>query len=170
MKKIAVYAGSFDPFTLGHLDVLSKVRGLFDEVHVVVADNRKKQSLFSSGERKNLIRATLEAAGILNSCRVEATETLVADYCQTVKASHIVRGLRAVSDFDGEFSLAVMNRRLNTELTTIHIMADEKYFFLSSSLVKELAGFGRSVDDYVSPAVAAALKTKFSSLRKDSSK
>ncbi len=164
-KKIAVYAGSFDPITLGHLDVAEKVRSLFDEIHIVVADNRQKKTLFTANERVKFIQDSLEHRGMTKTFHVASTEGLVVDYCRLNHASHLIRGLRAVSDFESEFSLAVMNRRLESGVTTVHVMADEKYFFLSSSLVKEVAGFGRSVDDFVTPTVAAALKTRFNQLR-----
>jgi len=161
MKRIAVYAGSFDPFTLGHLDVVHKVRGLFDELYLLIADNPKKKPLFTVDERRRLIQETLNGSGLESFVRVESTQSLVVDFCEKIEATHLVRGLRAVSDFDGEFSLTLMNRRLSPKLMTIHIMADEKYFFLSSSLVKEIAAFGRSVDDYVSAPVARAIAQKF---------
>lgn len=160
MKRIAVYAGSFDPFTLGHLDVVHKVRSLFDELQLVIADNPKKKPLFSVKERREQIQETLKQEKLAKFCKVGATQSLVVDFCEEIGAQYLVRGLRAVSDFDGEFSLAVMNRRINQSLTTIHIMADEKYFFLSSSLVKEVASFGRSVEDYVSQPIANAVAKK----------
>jgi pantetheine-phosphate adenylyltransferase len=160
MKRVAVYAGSFDPFTLGHLDVVQKVRSLFDELHLVIADNPKKTPLFTVAERRQQILETLKLESLDRFCRIGAAEGLVVDFCSEIGAQYLVRGLRAVSDFDGEFSLAVMNRRISASLTTIHIMADEKYFFLSSSLVKEVAGFGRSVEDYVSKPVAEAMIKK----------
>jgi pantetheine-phosphate adenylyltransferase len=162
MKRIAVYAGSFDPFTLGHLDVVYKVKSLFDELHLVIADNPKKKPLFTASERQSMIEETLRSESLAKFCRVHATDRLVVDFCDEIGASYLVRGLRAVSDFEGEFSLAVMNRRINASLSTIHVMADEKYFFLSSSLVKEVAGFGRSVDDFVSKPIAKALAKKMS--------
>jgi pantetheine-phosphate adenylyltransferase len=163
MKRVAVYAGSFDPFTFGHLDVVQKVRSLFDELILLVADNPKKQPLFAAAERVSLIQESLKIEGLSDFCRTEATTSLVVDFCEKNHVKYLVRGLRAVSDFEGEFSLAVMNRRLSSALTTIHIMADEKYFFLSSSLVKEVASFGRPLEELLPRPVVRALAQKLKS-------
>jgi pantetheine-phosphate adenylyltransferase len=174
MKQIAVYAGSFDPFTNGHLDIVKRVQPLFDTVHMVVAVNPRKATLFSAQERVNLIQSTLDHELPKQSFVVSAHEGLIVDYCKDLGAKVMVRGLRALSDFESELQMSSMNRKLNSNIETLHMMTDEKFFFLSSTLVKEIAAFAGPLSDIVPKFVEQALRQKFPhadrNSRKDSSK
>jgi pantetheine-phosphate adenylyltransferase len=160
MKSVAVYAGTFDPPTLGHLDVLMRVAPLFDRVHVVVAHNHKKKSLFSSDERVALIEASLKELKAPKNIDVDKHEGLTIDYCRKKKARVMIRGLRAVSDFESELQMAMMNRRIRDDIETLHVMTAEKFLFLSSSLIKEVFASGASVDGLVPKCVARELERK----------
>jgi pantetheine-phosphate adenylyltransferase len=158
MSKIAVYPGSFDPITNGHLDVISRAAQMFDRVIVAVARNPEKQPLFDVAERVALAR---QAVVKLGNVTVEDFEGLLVKYARRKRASVVVRGLRAVSDFEFEFQMALMNRRLDAEIETIFLMPKDEYTFLSSRLVKEIAALGGDVSDFVPRAVERALKRKF---------
>jgi len=155
----AIYPGSFDPVTNGHLDVIERARKLFDEVTVAVANNLDKQALFTLEERLQLLR---ESLGQQKQIRISQFDGLLVDFASTEKANAVVRGLRAVSDFEFEFQMALMNRKLQGSLETIFLMPKEEYTYLSSRLVKEIARLGGDVSQFVPPGVAKALKKKFS--------
>jgi pantetheine-phosphate adenylyltransferase len=157
--KLAVYPGSFDPITSGHVDILMRSLELFDKVIVAIAINPNKEALFSLEERQAFIRDALGD----RADRVELSHNdgLLVEYCKRVGASTIVRGLRALNDFEYEFQLAHMNRRLAPGVDTVFFMTDERNHYVSSSLVKEVASFGGDVSGLVPPAVAAALGAKF---------
>jgi pantetheine-phosphate adenylyltransferase len=155
----AIYPGSFDPVTNGHLDVVERARKLFDEVIVAVAHNDEKQALFSLDQRLNLLRETV---GKIDNIRVAQFEGLLVDFARAEKAHAVIRGLRAVSDFEFEFQMALMNRKLEGDLETIFLMPKEEYTYLSSRLVKEIARLGGDVSKFVPPMVAKALANKFS--------
>ncbi len=155
----AIYPGSFDPVTNGHLDVVERARKLFDEVIVAVADNDEKQALFSLDQRLSLLRETI---GKIDNVRVAQFEGLLVDFARAEKAHAVIRGLRAVSDFEFEFQMALMNRKLESDLETIFLMPKEEYTYLSSRLVKEIARLGGDVSKFVPVAVAKALAEKFS--------
>lgn len=157
--KLAVYPGTFDPITCGHVDILERSLALFDKVLVALATNPAKQPLFTLRERQDFIR---EALGD-KSERVELdrNDGLLVDYCRKVGATTIVRGLRALADFEYEFQLAHMNRRLAPGIDTVFFMTDERNHYVSSSLVKEVASFGGDVSGLVPPPVAKALVAKF---------
>ncbi len=157
MAKIAVYPGSFDPITNGHLDVIERAAKMFDRVLVGVAMNAGKEAMFSLAERTAM--ATEAVAGIEN-VTVESFEGLLVSYARQVNADVLVRGLRAVSDFEFEFQMALMNRRLDAHLETIFLMPKEQYTFISSRVVKEVAALGGEVNDFVPPVVQQALKTQ----------
>jgi len=158
MKTIAVYPGSFDPLTNGHLDILYRALPFFDVLHVIVAENGSKSTLFSVQERVDMIKdATKDEKSII----VTAFKGLVVDYAKKVKASAIIRGLRAVSDFDYEFQMATMNRRLAPEIETIFFTTRGKYFYVSSSTIKDIAKNGSDISAFVSPFVEKKLKEKF---------
>lgn len=159
MAKIAVYAGSFDPPTLGHLDVIRRVVPHFEKVHVVIAENPKKQSLFSTSERRDLLADCLRDFG--TKIEIFSHKGLIVDYCRIAGAKVLIRGLRAVSDFESELQMASMNRRLESQIETFHVMTDEKFLFVSSSLVKEIAQFGGRLGELVPNGVEAALRKKF---------
>lgn len=156
--KRAIYPGSFDPVTNGHLDVISRARKLFDEIVVAVADNDEKQPLFSLEERLALLR---DALGKIDNVRVARFDGLLVDFAVEQKASAVIRGLRAVSDFEFEFQMALMNRKLADNVETIFLMPKEEYTYLSSRLVKEIARLGGNVSGFVPSPVAEALAKKF---------
>ena len=155
--RTVIYPGSFDPFTNGHLDVVERAAKLFDRVIVAVAQNTDKQTLFTQVERKRQIATVL--ADLPN---VEVTEFkgLLVEFAKAQKAEAIIRGLRAVSDFEFEFQLALMNRKLEEEIETIFMMPREAYTFLSSKLVKEIAQLGGDVSAFVPANVEQALQGK----------
>jgi pantetheine-phosphate adenylyltransferase len=155
----AIYPGSFDPVTNGHFDVVERARKLFDEVIVAVAHNDEKQALFSLDQRLDLLRQTI---GKIDNIRVAQFEGLLVDFARAEKAHAVIRGLRAVSDFEFEFQMALMNRKLESDLETIFLMPKEEYTYLSSRLVKEIARLGGDVSTFVPPIVAKALAHKFS--------
>ena len=154
----AIYPGSFDPVTNGHLDVIERARKLFDEVVVAVAYNEEKKPLFHLEERLNLLRETLQGAG---NVRVSHFEGLLVDFARNEGACAVIRGLRAISDFEFEFQMALMNRKLEGNVETIFLMPKEEYTYLSSRIIKEIARLGGDVSSFVPPAVAEALTTKF---------
>jgi len=154
----AIYPGSFDPVTNGHLDVIERARKLFDEVVVAVADNDEKQPLFSLKERLDLLR---ETAGRIQNVRVAQFRGLLVAFARAEDAGAVIRGLRAVSDFEFEFQMALMNRKLDTAVETIFLMPKEEYTYLSSRIVKEIARLGGDVSSFVPACVAKALSRKF---------
>ena len=155
----AIYPGSFDPVTNGHLDVIERARKLFDEVVVAVAHNDEKQPLFSLEERLELLR---ETAGRIDNVRIAEFKGLLVDFAKAEKAGAVIRGLRAVSDFEFEFQMALMNRKLEAGVETIFLMPKEEYTYLSSRIVKEIARLGGDVSSFVPARVAKALSRKFS--------
>lgn len=158
MKKIAVYPGTFDPFTAAHIDLVKRALRIFDEIIVAVAPSQKKSPLFTLEERLNMIRNSVEG---LEGVRTEAFHGLLVVYVELKKGTAVIRGLRAVSDFEYELQMAHMNRRLNTDIETVFLMPSEEYSFLTSTMVKEVASFGGSVKGLVPEVVEEALKEKF---------
>ncbi len=158
MKKV-MYPGTFDPVTNGHIDIINRAKELFDAVVVTVAVNPGKTPLFSTEERLNLLRESLKD---YTSIMVDSFDGLVVDHAHEVGAIGIIRGLRAVSDFEYEFQMALMNRKLAGDISTIFLMPHEKYTYLNSSIVKNLAGLNSDVSDFVPEIVKEALKKKFS--------
>ena len=156
--KRALYPGSFDPITLGHLDVIQRGTQVFDEIIVAVAHNDSKQGLFSTEERLEMIR---QALGSKKGVTVVKLDGLLADYARHEGIKIILRGLRAVSDFEFEFQMALANRRLFPQLETIYLTPKEEYSFISSRIVKEIARLGGDVSQFVPPVVSARLKAKF---------
>ena len=154
----AIYPGSFDPVTNGHLDVIGRARKLFDEIVVAVAHNDEKQPLFSLEERLALLRDALDK---IDHVRVAQFDGLLVDFAVAQKANAVIRGLRAVSDFEFEFQMALMNRKLEDSVETIFLMPKEEYTYLSSRLVKEIARLGGNVSGFVPRPVAEALAKKF---------
>lgn len=163
MNCTAVYAGSFDPMTLGHLDVIQRVAPLFDKLYLLVARNSTKTSLFDVEERKALLEANVSDLLPKGSYEIEDYEGLTVNYCEEKKAKVLIRGIRALSDFEKEFQMATMNRHLNRSVESLHVMTDEKYFFVSSSLVKEIAAHGGPLSHLVPKNVEEALKKKYRS-------
>ena len=156
----AIYPGSFDPVTNGHLDVIERAAKLFDEVIVAVAVNEQKSSLFTADERAELLAGAV--AGWKN-VRVSRFDGLLVAFASQQGANAVVRGLRAVSDFEFEFQMALMNRKLDEQIETIFLMPAEKYTYLSSRIVKEISRLGGNVDAFVPASVARALNAKFAS-------
>jgi len=157
MTRTALYAGSFDPITYGHLDVLWRALDLFDHIVVGVACNPRKSPLFSAEERIEQIR---EAVGAEPRVEVQVFSGLLVDYARERGAVALVRGLRAVSDFEYEFQMAGMNRKLTPGIQAVFLMAAEEHFYVSSSLVKEVALLGGDVTEHAPPGVVAALAQK----------
>lgn len=159
MERTVIYPGTFDPITNGHLDVIHRARKLFDLVLVSVLTNPGKSPLFSIEERVALIEEALEKE---EGVAVITFDGLLVDLAAQKNACAIVRGLRAISDFEFEFQMALVNRKLNRHLTTVFLMPHEKFTYLNSTIVKEVASFGGRVDDFVPENVMRALKKKFS--------
>lgn len=157
--RTVIYPGSFDPLTNGHLDVIQRATKLFDKVIVAVAQNESKSPLFSLKERVDLAR---QATAHLPQVEADSFDGLLVDYVEKRGGQAVVRGLRAVSDFEFEFQLALMNRKLNERIETIFMMPKDTYTFLSSRIVKEIARLGGDVSSFVPAPVQAALKTKLS--------
>jgi pantetheine-phosphate adenylyltransferase len=157
MIRRAIYPGSFDPVTNGHLDVIERARKLFDEVIVAVAHNDQKNPLFALDERLDLLQATI---GKLKNVEIAPLDGLLVDFAVARKATAVIRGLRAISDFEFEFQMALMNRKLNAKVETIFLMPKEEYTYLSSRIVKEIARLGGDVKEFLPARVAQALRGK----------
>ena len=153
----AVYPGTFDPLTRGHEDLVRRACGLFSEVIVGVADSRGKRPFFTLDERIRMARDVLAA---YPNCKVCGFSGLLRDFVEAQGAKVIIRGLRAVSDFEYEFQMAGMNRQLIPEVETVFLTPEDKYKFISATIVREIARFGGDVSDFVHPAVAARLRAK----------
>ncbi|MDE1891154.1 MAG: pantetheine-phosphate adenylyltransferase [Betaproteobacteria bacterium] len=159
----AVYAGTFDPLTLGHEDLIRRGSHLFGEVIVAIADSRNKRPLFTLNERVELARDCLRH---LDNVRVEGFSGLLADFLKVNEANVILRGLRAVSDFDFEFQMAGMNRRLHPDVETLFLTPSDQFMFVSSTIVREIALLKGDVSQFVSPPVILALQKKIEMLQK----
>lgn len=157
-KNIAIYPGTFDPITNGHVDLVSRAAHLFDEVIVAIAKNARKAPLFDLFER---IQLAEEALAHSSNVKVKGFEVLLIDFAKQHEANIILRGLRAVSDFDYEFQLAGMNRSIDSNIETIFLTPAEHFTYLSSSLVREIASLGGDTQKFVPRHVAIALKQKF---------
>jgi len=151
---VAVYPGSFDPITNGHLEIIERSANIFDKVIVAILDNNKKDSLFDRSFRKELIQ---ESVKLNKKVEVDIFSGLLVDYMEQVKASVIIRGLRVVSDFEFEFNMSQMNRKLNNKINTIFMVPDSRNTFISSSIIREVAGLRGDVSSFVPPAVCEAL-------------
>ncbi|MBQ1565058.1 MAG: pantetheine-phosphate adenylyltransferase [Clostridia bacterium] len=146
--KIGVYPGSFDPFTIGHLDVLKNAAGLFDVVYVAVLNNSAKSPVFSVEERVEMIDRVIESEGLKN-VRSGSFSGLLVDYTKQIGAQYIIRGLRAITDFEYEFQINAVNRHLNPDIRTVYFMANPEHSFLSSSSVREIGEMGGSIEGLV---------------------
>jgi pantetheine-phosphate adenylyltransferase len=155
----AVFPGSFDPPTFGHLNIIERARGLFDELLVVVAVNRQKTGLFAPEERRDLL---LELLGGYSNVSVHLCDSLIVNFAREQGCKVLVRGVRSVPDFSYEFELSIMNRGLNPGVETIFLPTDPRFFVLRSSAIKELATFDGDLSTMVPPNVAAAVKAKYS--------
>ncbi len=158
MRRIAIYPGSFDPVTNGHLDIIQRGVHLFDELIVAVSESSRKTLSFSLNDRTTFLRKALHR---FPRIRVEPFSGLLADFVKKKKACAVIRGLRAVSDFEYEFQMALMNRRQNRDFETVFLMPDEKYTYLSSSMVREVSRLGGTVEGLVPTVVSTALGKLF---------
>jgi len=156
-KRTAIYSGSFDPITKGHLDIICRARNLFDQVIVAVADNLQKKPLFSREERVEMVRLATQG---MEGVTVDSFTGLLAHYVQEKGVAVIIRGLRAVSDLEHEFRMAFMNRSLVPHVETIFLMPSEEYTYLNSTVVREVARLGGDVSQFVTPAVEQSLRSK----------
>jgi pantetheine-phosphate adenylyltransferase len=157
-ERIALYPGSFDPMTRGHLDILERACLIFDRIVVAVLENPSKTPLFTTAERVELIRASIDGG---DRVEVGSFSGLTVDYAREVGAIAIVRGLRVTSDFENEFQMTLMNRRLNPDVHTVFLMTSFSNVFISSSIIKEVFRLGGAIDDAVPPPCAEALRRKF---------
>ncbi|RLC13630.1 MAG: pantetheine-phosphate adenylyltransferase [Deltaproteobacteria bacterium] len=158
MQRIAIYPGSFDPVTKGHLDIIERGLNFFDKIIVTILCNPSKKSLFSVKERVEMLEISLEQ---FQNIEIATHNGLLVDYAAQRGAGAILRGMRAVSDFDYEFQMALMNRKLRQEVQTIFMMTSLRWIFTSSSIIKEAAKFGGEIEDMVPPIVNQKLKEKF---------
>lgn len=156
MSKKALYPGSFDPITYGHLDIIKRASEIFDELTIAIVDNPDKSPLFSIEERKELIMNVIKADNV----RIDSFKGLLVQYATDNAFQTIIRGLRAVSDFDYEFQMSLTNRRLGENIDTIFFMTDEKYSYLSSSIVKQVCRYGGDISSFVPEEVSLSLKEK----------
>lgn len=157
MRKV-IYPGTFDPVTYGHIDIVKRAVDLFASVVVTVAVNPTKQQLFTTEERVYMLKESLKG---FETVTVDSFDGLVVDHAKEVGATGIIRGLRQVSDFEFEFQMALMNRKLAGDITTIFLMPHEKYTYLNSTIIRNLASLKADVSDFVPPIVQDALKKKF---------
>ena len=154
----AIYPGTFDPVTYGHIDIIKRAREIFDSIVVTVAINTGKTPLFTTKERVEMLKESLKE---FENVTIDSFDGLVVDHAKGVGAVSIIRGLRAVSDFEYEFQMALMNRKLAGNISTVFLMPHEKYTYLNSSIVRNLASFNSDVSDFVPPNVQKALVKKF---------
>lgn len=161
MKTIALYPGSFDPITNGHLDILERATNLFNKVFVTVAVNNNKEAVFSGDERVKLIQDCISKKPWSDKVEVNQFSGLLVDHAKKLKADTLVRGVRQISDFEYEFRMALTNKRLAPDVDTVFLMPDEEFTFISASLVKEIAYWNGDLSSFVPDLVAKALKEKF---------
>jgi pantetheine-phosphate adenylyltransferase len=154
----AIFPGTFDPVTLGHLDILRRGLTIFDRILVAVAVQREKNALFSVEERVEMIR---EAAKDLDGVEVTSFDGMLVELARERKARAVIRGLRVISDFEYEFQMALMNRQLDDTIDTVFLMPSERYIYLNSTVVKEIARLGGPIEDFVPPGVAKRLRAHF---------
>lgn len=160
METLALYPGSFDPITYGHLDILERATQLFDKVIITIAINDRKETVFTGEEREKLLKQCIEGKEWANRVEVELFRGLLVNFAKQKNAKTLIRGVRQISDFEYEFRMALTNRRLAPEVDTIFLMPNEQLTFISASLVKEVASWGGDLSSFVPELVAKALKKK----------
>lgn len=161
MATKAIYPGSFDPITYGHLDILQRATEMFDKIILTVAVNTQKKCVFEAQERLELIKACIENEPWSNKVEIDQFTGLLVDYCTKKDTFTLIRGVRQLSDFEYEFRMALMNRRLNHKVDTIFLMPDEELTFVSATMVREVAFWGGELTHFVPKVVAEALKQKY---------
>lgn len=161
MKHIALYPGSFDPITFGHLDILERATNLFDKVIVTVAVNKEKNGVFTGDERLALIHECIDDQPWAENIEVNKFTGLLVNHAQRMNANTLIRGVRQISDFEYEFRMALTNKRLAPDVDTVFLMPDEEYTFISASIVKEVAYWGGDLSSFVPENVAQALRNKY---------
>jgi pantetheine-phosphate adenylyltransferase len=157
MKRLAVYPGSFDPVTYGHLDIINRSVELFDHVIVAVLNNTMKKALFTIEERYDML---LKVTSEIPEVEVDVFDGLLVEYMKKKEATFIIKGLRAISDFEHEFQMALMNKKLYPKIETLFMMTNEKYLYLNSSMVKEIASLRGNISEFVPPYVMEKLREK----------
>ena len=160
MLRVAIYPGSFDPITNGHIDIIKRSLSLFDRVIIAVNDNPPREFLFTAKERVQMIREVLRS---FNRIEVESFQGLLVNYAKGKKANFIIRGLRALSDFEYEFQMYLMNKKLNPEIEILYFMTNQEYFYLSSSIIKEISELGGPIENFVPESAREKLLEKFKS-------
>jgi pantetheine-phosphate adenylyltransferase len=160
-QRTAVYPGTFDPITNGHLDILVRGCDLFDRIVICIAENPAKDEMFSLAERKAMIEEAISEHNLNSRVTVETFNGLIVDYAEKLGAIALIRGLRAVSDFEFEFQMALMNRHLNNRLHTVYLMPKDEYTYLSSSIIKNVANHGGDIHRFVPAGVKRRLVEKF---------
>lgn len=161
MSRTALYPGSFDPFTNGHLDILQRATNIFDKIIVTVAVNNKKNAVFSGQERVDLIQECIKDYDWAHKVEIEQFTGLLIDFAKQKKVHVLLRGIRQISDFEYEFRMALTNRRLSPQVDTVFLMPDEQLTFISATIVKEIAAWGGDLSSFVPDNVARALSKKF---------
>jgi len=158
-ERVAVYPGSFDPITLGHIDIIRRALKIFDRLVILVLENPRKEAvLFPTKEKMNMIKISTKD---MKNVEVDSFEGLLVDYLKKKKIDFVIRGMRALSDFDLEFQMAMVNKSLDPAMETVFIMTDKKYFYLNSSTVRELAKYGASISNMVPKEIEVLIKKKF---------
>jgi pantetheine-phosphate adenylyltransferase len=165
MNRTALYPGSFDPWTNGHLDILNRATDMFDKIIVTVAVNNKKSAVFTGDERIGLIRESIKGYDWADRVEIVQFTGLLIDFARQKKVNVLLRGVRQISDFEYEFRMALANRRLAPEVDTVFLMPDEQLTFISATIVKEIAAWGGDLSSFVPDNVARALREKFSDNR-----
>lgn len=166
MKTLALYPGSFDPITYGHLDILERATDLFDKIIVTIAVNNRKETVFTGDERETLIKTCLDDKSWAESVEIQQFTGLLVDFAKEKNAQTLVRGVRQISDFEYEFRMALTNRRLAPDVDTVFLMPNEHLTFISASLVKEVAYWGGDLSSFVPEHVAEALHQKYKDQKK----
>jgi pantetheine-phosphate adenylyltransferase len=166
MIKKAIYPGTFDPVTLGHLDIVRRGIEIFQELVVAIAENPRKSPLFSLKERKEMFEESLREIGLYDKVKVKTFNTLLVEFARKEGAVAILRGIRIISDMDHEFTMASINRKLYPEIETVFLMPSDEYAYLSSSVVREIAFYGGDVSQFVTKSVEKKLREKVKSLQR----